>query len=57
MKILLLIPGLVLAASGLGVAADEVNTSPVAVGFRRVFPEVEIRRPIVVTHANDGSDQ
>jgi glucose/arabinose dehydrogenase len=57
MKILLLIPGLVLAASGLGVAADEVNTSPVAVGFRRVFPEVEIRRPIVVTHANDGSDR
>ena len=38
------------------IAAD-VNTSEIKVGVRRVFPGVQIRRPIVVTHANDGSDR
>ena len=37
--------------------AAEVDTSTIKVGLRRVFPEVQIKRPIVVTHANDGSDR
>lgn len=46
-----------LAAAFSPVTAADVNTSEINVGVRRVFPEVQIRRPIVVTHANDGSDR
>ncbi|MBC8288948.1 MAG: PQQ-dependent sugar dehydrogenase, partial [Planctomycetes bacterium] len=37
--------------------ARDVDTTEIKVGLRRVFPEVQIKRPIVVTHANDGSDR
>ncbi|MBI1312706.1 glucose sorbosone dehydrogenase [bacterium] len=56
MKLCLLLAAL-LAAPLTATAGDEVDTSPIAVASRRVFPEVEIGRPIVVTHANDGSDR
>ena len=46
-----------LAAPLATMAADDIDTSAIGVSSRRVFPEVEIRRPIVVTHANDGSDR
>ncbi len=37
--------------------AKDVDTTEIKVGLQRVFPEVQIKRPIVVTHANDGSDR
>ena len=33
--------------------AKDVDTTEIKVGLQRVFPEVQIKRPIVVTHAND----
>ncbi len=39
----------------LAVSAAEVDTSEIAVTAKRVFGDVEIKRPIVVTHAGDGS--
>ena len=47
----------VLSVCPLLAAEVEVDTSSIKVGVRRVFPEVQIKRPIVVTHANDGSDR
>ncbi|MDA1164012.1 MAG: PQQ-dependent sugar dehydrogenase [Planctomycetota bacterium] len=50
--------GAVLLAAGFSpILAADVDTSEINVSVRRVFPEVQIRRPIVVTHANDGSDR
>lgn len=37
--------------------ADEVETTPLALQPVRVFGELEIDRPIVVTYANDGSNR
>lgn len=48
---------ILLTAAFTPATAAEVNTSEISVEVRRVFPEVQIRRPIVVTHANDGSDR
>lgn len=56
MKLNLLLAALMVAPAT-GISADSVDTSAIKVSSRRVFPEVEIRRPIVVTHANDGSDR
>lgn len=41
----------------LAVSAADVDTSEIAVSAKRVFAEVEIKRPIVVTHAGDGSNR
>ncbi len=64
MRMLSVFSGAVLLAAVFGsaancqsVAAADVDSSEINVGVRRVFPGVEIRRPIVVTHANDGSDR
>ncbi|QDT43561.1 Quinoprotein glucose dehydrogenase B precursor [Gimesia alba] len=38
-------------------AADKVDTSPAPVKIVKVFPYLKIDRPIVITHAGDGSDQ
>ena len=39
------------------VSAQEVNTSPLPVVAERAFPNIKIRRPIVLTHAGDGSNR
>lgn len=39
------------------VAADDVRDKPLAVGVERAFPDVVFERPIVVTHANDGTNR
>jgi glucose/arabinose dehydrogenase len=58
MRMLSVFSGAVLLAATLQpVSAADVNTSEISVGVQRVFPGVQIRRPIVVTHANDGSDR
>jgi glucose/arabinose dehydrogenase len=54
MRILLAV---VCALSASPLLAADINTSDIKVGLRRVFPEVEIKRPIVITHANDDSDR
>ena len=38
-------------------AAEKVDTSPAPVKIVKVFPYLKIDRPIVITHAGDGSDQ
>src|SRR5262245_46633369 len=38
-------------------AALEFTEKPIAVEAVRAFPELKFRRPIVLTHANDGSDR
>ena len=58
MRMLSVFSGAVLLAATLQPASSaDVNTSEIKVGVQRVFPGVQIRRPIVVTHANDGSDR
>lgn len=54
MRILLAV---VCALTATPLLAKDVDTSEIKVGLRRVFPEVQIKRPIVVTHANDDSDR
>ena len=58
MRMLSVFIGAIMLAAGFSPAlAADVNTTEINIGVRRVFPEVEIARPIVVTHANDGSDR
>lgn len=38
-------------------AADGVDESPLPIESERAFPELQFRRPIVVTHAGDGSNR
>ena len=58
MRILSLLSGAALLVAGFSPAhAADVNAAGINVAAQRVFPGVEIRRPIVVTHANDGSDR
>ena len=38
-------------------SARDVDTTETKAGFRRVFAQLKIIRPIVITHANDGSDR
>ncbi len=40
-----------------GALADEVDERPLRVQATRVFPDAGIQRPIVVTHAGDGTDR
>jgi quinoprotein glucose dehydrogenase len=56
MRLLTALLSLFVTTTGLASAAD-VDTSEIAAGSQRVFNEIQIRRPIVVTHANDGSDR
>lgn len=51
---LVVLTAAVLANPVFSTAAD-VDTSDIAVKAQRVLPGVQIRRPIVVTHAGDGS--
>lgn len=37
--------------------ALEFSEKPIAVETERAFPELKFRRPIVLTHANDGTDR
>ena len=37
--------------------AAEVKEEPLNVSVERAFPEMSFERPIIVTHANDGSDR
>jgi glucose/arabinose dehydrogenase len=46
-----------LAVLPLEVTAKELDERPLAIQAERVFPEIRFRRPIVVTHAPDGSDR
>ena len=56
MRLLTAFLSLFVMTAGLAPAAD-VDTSEIAAGSQRVFNEIQIRRPIVVTHANDDSDR
>ena len=38
-------------------AADDLDTSPLPVTVERAFPKLKFNRPIVLTHANDGSNR
>jgi glucose/arabinose dehydrogenase len=38
-------------------AADKVATAPLAVTIERAFPNVNIQRPILLTHAGDGTNR
>jgi len=38
-------------------AADEVDQSPLPVATERAFPELRFDRPVLVTHAGDGSNR
>jgi glucose/arabinose dehydrogenase len=38
-------------------AEDKVREAPIAVSVERAFPNVTFERPIVVTHANDGTNR
>jgi len=37
--------------------ADGVDETPLAVGIEPAYPELQIRRPIIVTHAGDGKNR
>ncbi|MEJ7591059.1 MAG: PQQ-dependent sugar dehydrogenase [Planctomycetaceae bacterium] len=39
------------------IAGEPVADTPLAVSTERAFPNLEFKRPIVVTHAGDGSDR
>lgn len=39
------------------IAGEPVADTPLAVSAERAFPNLEFKRPIVVTHAGDGSDR
>jgi quinoprotein glucose dehydrogenase len=40
-----------------GSATPQVDQSPLPVKVVRVFPELRLRRPVLITHAGDGSDR
>ena len=47
-----------MAVNSAAVRADEAKKdTPIAVGTERAFPNLDFERPIVVTHAGDGSDR
>ncbi len=56
-----LIPGIVILFGWLPctdvIAGDAVADTPLAVSTERAFPNLEFTRPIVVTHAGDGSNR
>jgi len=54
-----LVGGLLLMGAGSRTvnAEDAIADTPLAVSTERAFPNVELIRPIVVTHAGDGSDR
>ena len=39
------------------IAGEPVADTPLAVSTERAFPNLEFKRPIVVTHASDGSNR
>ena len=45
------------AGSGNVIAEDVIKDTPLAVSTERAFPNLELIRPIVVTHAGDGSNR
>ncbi len=44
-------------SSGIVRAEDATNDKPLAVSTERAFPNLDFNRPIVVTHAGDGTDR
>ena len=38
-------------------AEEEMKDTPIAVGTERAFPNLDFERPIVVTHAGDGTNR
>ena len=38
-------------------ADEEMKETPIAVGTERAFPNLDFERPIVVTHAGDGTNR
>ncbi|MFC1757572.1 PQQ-dependent sugar dehydrogenase [Planctomycetota bacterium] len=37
--------------------AEDIDTSPIGIKTERAFPNLRPRRPVIITHANDGSDR
>lgn len=37
--------------------AEEIDTTPIKVGYQQAFTKLRPRRPVVLTHAGDGSDR
>jgi quinoprotein glucose dehydrogenase len=46
-----------MVSTNVAVAEEPVADTPLAVSTERAFPNVDFERPIVVTHAGDGSDR
>jgi glucose/arabinose dehydrogenase len=51
----LLVAVLMRVAAPVPVTASEVDTSPSGIGVEEAFPNLRIPRPVVVTHAGDGT--
>ena len=37
--------------------AEDIDTSPIGIQTERAFPNLRLRRPVIITHAGDGSDR
>ncbi len=53
--VVLLTCWLVVAGTRVGRGEEEVDQRPLPIGVEDVFPELRIPRPVVLTHAGDGS--
>ncbi|MCA9212129.1 MAG: PQQ-dependent sugar dehydrogenase [Planctomycetales bacterium] len=53
-SLLLIIVALIFQA---GAHAEDIDTSPIGVKTERAFPNLRPRRPVIITHAGDGSDR
>ena len=49
------LPWLVVWLAATGVSAVEVDERPLPIGVVDAFPQIRIPRPVIVTHAGDGS--
>jgi len=38
-------------------SAEEIDTTPIKVGYQQAFTKLRPRRPVVLTHAGDGSNR
>lgn len=56
LSLALLLPSMLFQATD-AVADDKVTDKPLAVSTERAFPNLDFNRPIVVTHAGDGSNR
>ena len=53
-SLVIMLLGAVVASA---VHAEDIDTSPIGIKTERAFPNLRPRRPVIITHANDGSDR